>query len=155
MSLWYQHLAKRGKKAYIQSCSKLSVANGKVRPRTMGLGIWVEAVVGFSSGHERFGSIDRCYVATVLSCVGAVSLDMVAHDETARAPSSWHVRSSDALWRARTFAQAHCNSQKLAAGHRKLILLMDNSPTRRQGNRLCRQGARPMARAHAGAAART
>ena len=65
----------------------LSVANGKVRPRTMGLGIWVEAVVGFSSGHERFGSIDRCYVATVLSCVGAVSLDMVAHDETARAPS--------------------------------------------------------------------
>ena len=67
MSLWYQHLAKRGKKAYIQSCSKLSVANGKVRPRTMGLGIWVEAVVGFSSGHERFGSIDRCYVATVLS----------------------------------------------------------------------------------------
>ena len=45
----------------------LSVANGKVRPRTMGLGIWVEAVVGFSSGHERFGSIDRCYVATVLS----------------------------------------------------------------------------------------
>ena len=33
-------------------------------------------VVGFSSGHERFGSIDRCYVPTVLSCVGAVSLDI-------------------------------------------------------------------------------
>merc|ERR1711938_398042 len=39
-----------------------------------------------------------------------------AHDETTCAPSSWHLRSSNALWRART--QAHCNSQKLAAGQK-------------------------------------
>ena len=99
----------------------LSVANGKNRPGTMGLGIWVETL--WSDSHRGTNGLAALTAAMCRPFyrVWGRSRSISAHDETTRAPSSWHLRSSDALWRARTFAQAHCNSQKLAAGQKNNI----------------------------------
>ena len=96
----------------------LSVANGKNRPGTMGLGIWVETL--WSDSHRGTNGLAALTAAMCRPFyhVWGRPRSVSAHDEATRAPSSWHLHSSDALWRARTFAQAHCNSQKLAAVHR-------------------------------------
>ena len=54
-------------------------------------------VVGFSSGHERFGSIDRCYVPTVLSCVGGGLAAAASRAHTAGALSAQRRRRCDSV----------------------------------------------------------